>query len=368
MAPVAVTRGHFAKEAQMKHTLKLAVVVLATVLLLSVGIERSGNGVIAPQATSAQGPVRTTAPVATAPDASAPGNAITLESPYRTKARMFRGQLHAHTTNSDGTQSPAAVVAAYKKAGYDFVAITDHNYNTPNPAIPGILFIPGVENDHTCLHENRINATTVAPGARLSQDVIDQARAEGSFVQINHPDWPGSYPANPCWSDKALLDVRGYDAIEAWNSSNDPSNNNAERRIDMLLSNGRRTNLTAVDDCHDVRQAYCMTASVNVFAESLTVADVMANLKSGNFYASFGVVISSVTANAGTVAVTVPKKCDIEFVADGGKVTKTERDVLAASYAVRGDEKYVRIRVTRHGDFHRAWTNPIYVTIGPTGG
>lgn len=353
----------------MKNVLKLGVVVLTTILLLSVGIKRSGTGGVATQATSAQQPVRTTVAGAAAPDASVTaGTVITLESPYRPKAKMFRGQLHAHTTNSDGTQSPAAVVAAYKKAGYDFVAITDHNHNTPDPGVPGILFVPGVENDHTCLHENRINARTVAPGARLPQDVIDQARAEGSFVQINHPDWPGSYPTNPCWSDKALLDVSGYDAIETWNSSNDATNNNAERRVDMLLSNGRRTNLTAVDDCHDVRHAYCMTASVNVFADDLTLADVMANLKAGNFYASFGAVISSVTVNAGTVAVTVPKKCDIEFVANGGKVVKTERDALTASYAVTGDEKYVRVRVTRRADLRRAWTNPVYVTVRQLGG
>lgn len=348
----------------MKHAVRLGAVVLATILLLSLGAERSGNGVESPPAAVEPIPVRT-ADASVSPTGAASGTDLKLESPYRGKSRMFRGQLHAHTTNSDGTQSPAQVMAAYKKAGYDFVAISDHNFNTPDPGVPGILFIPGVENDHTCLHENRINATTVAPGPRTPQDVIDQARKEGSFVQINHPDWPGSYPANPCWSDKALLAVTGYDAIETWNSSNDPSNNNAERRVDMLLSNGRRTNLTAVDDCHDVRHAYCMTASVNVFADALTVSDVMANLKSGNFYASFGAIISSVTVNGPTVAVAVPKKSDIEFIANGGKVVKTERDSLTASYAVKGDEKYVRIRVTIRSNYRRAWSNPIYVSSRP---
>src|SRR5688572_19804480 len=156
-----------------------------------------------------------------------PTKGITITSPYRPKAHIYRGQLHAHTTNSDGRQSPAAVMAAYRDHGYHFAAITDHNFNTPDPGVRGILFIPGVENDHTCLHENRINAATVAPGARLSQDVIDQSRHEGSFVQINHPDWPGSYPKNPCWTDAALLAVRDYDAIEVWNNSNEWNNSNA---------------------------------------------------------------------------------------------------------------------------------------------
>jgi hypothetical protein len=47
---------------------------------------------------------------------------------------------------------------------------------------------------------------------------------------------------------------------------------------------------------------------------------------------------------------------------------KTERDVLAASYAVHGDEKYVRVRVTRRADQRRAWTNPVYVTVRQLGG
>ena len=36
------------------------------------------------------------------------------------------GNLHAHTTFSDGVKEPAQLVAAYEALGYDFLAITDH--------------------------------------------------------------------------------------------------------------------------------------------------------------------------------------------------------------------------------------------------
>jgi hypothetical protein len=39
---------------------------------------------------------------------------------------LLRGNLHAHTTFSDGVRSPAALVAEYESRGYDFLAITDH--------------------------------------------------------------------------------------------------------------------------------------------------------------------------------------------------------------------------------------------------
>jgi predicted metal-dependent phosphoesterase TrpH len=38
----------------------------------------------------------------------------------------LKGNLHTHTTLSDGTLSPEETVRRYRQAGYDFVAITDH--------------------------------------------------------------------------------------------------------------------------------------------------------------------------------------------------------------------------------------------------
>ncbi len=290
---------------------------------------------------------------------------IVFDSPYEQRAQVYRGQLHAHTTNSDGTQSPAAVMTAYRAAGYDFVAITDHNVHTSDPKVSGVLFIPGVENDHGCQHENRIDVGSIAPGARVSQDVIDRARSEGSFVQINHPDWPGSYPKNPCWSDKALLALHDYDAVEVWNASDDDTNNNAEIRIDTLLSEGRRTFLTAVDDCHDVRAAYCMTSSVYVFANALSKSEVMTGLRQGNFYASSGALISEILVDRGVITVTVPTPSQIEFIANCGRVVKNAPNVLGANYAANGSEKTIRMRVTAPNR-RRAWTNPLYVVTKQT--
>ncbi|OGL15010.1 MAG: hypothetical protein A3F92_09065 [Candidatus Rokubacteria bacterium RIFCSPLOWO2_12_FULL_71_22] len=39
---------------------------------------------------------------------------------------LLRGNLHAHTTYSDGVERPARLIAAYEALGYDFLAITDH--------------------------------------------------------------------------------------------------------------------------------------------------------------------------------------------------------------------------------------------------
>ncbi len=39
---------------------------------------------------------------------------------------LLRGNLHAHTTLSDGIRSPASLIDEYESLGYDFLAITDH--------------------------------------------------------------------------------------------------------------------------------------------------------------------------------------------------------------------------------------------------
>ena len=41
--------------------------------------------------------------------------------------RWYKGSLHAHTINSDGDSPPYDVLTWYKRHGYHFLAITDHN-------------------------------------------------------------------------------------------------------------------------------------------------------------------------------------------------------------------------------------------------
>ncbi|WP_410651993.1 PHP domain-containing protein [Amycolatopsis sp. cmx-4-54] len=62
----------------------------------------------------------------------------------------MRIDLHAHSTASDGTDSPAGLVAAAAKAGLDVVAITDHDTTAGwAPAAealpPGLTLVPGAE-------------------------------------------------------------------------------------------------------------------------------------------------------------------------------------------------------------------------------
>jgi hypothetical protein len=48
------------------------------------------------------------------------------------RLRPYRGDLHCHTWYSDGREAPAILAANYRKAGYDFLAITDHERYEPS--------------------------------------------------------------------------------------------------------------------------------------------------------------------------------------------------------------------------------------------
>ena len=43
------------------------------------------------------------------------------------KTHWYKGNLHTHSLWSDGDDFPDSIVARYKRMGYHFLALTDHN-------------------------------------------------------------------------------------------------------------------------------------------------------------------------------------------------------------------------------------------------
>ena len=51
------------------------------------------------------------------------------------QVQRHRAALHTHTLQSDGYQSVAEVVHAYRRAGYSILSLTDHDWNWPNARV-----------------------------------------------------------------------------------------------------------------------------------------------------------------------------------------------------------------------------------------
>ena len=87
---------------------------------------------------------------------------------------LLRGNLHAHTTFSDGVRSPAALLEEYERRGYDFLAITDHEdhenleWSAYEHALaglaPALLLFRGIELNYPrfAQHVGRVNGDTEA--------------------------------------------------------------------------------------------------------------------------------------------------------------------------------------------------------------
>jgi hypothetical protein len=74
---------------------------------------------------------------------------------------LFKGNLHAHTTFSDGRRPIYEVIERYREMGYDFLAITDHEdrilddywFNIP-PGDDRMLVLPGIELNYEPLSQH----------------------------------------------------------------------------------------------------------------------------------------------------------------------------------------------------------------------
>ena len=116
---------------------------------------------------------------------------ITYLNPYAGRgAEWYKGSIHSHTTESDGRLSPKQMCEVYRKAGYDFVAITDHNRVTDTRPCSSSDFItiPGVEIGSRPDHVLHIGAESLHTGSNMSE-ALQGLREEPGVAIIAHPHW-----------------------------------------------------------------------------------------------------------------------------------------------------------------------------------
>ena len=59
--------------------------------------------------------------------------------------KWYKGNLHMHTTRSDGRRSYEDAVETYRQAGYDFIAVTDHWVYNEGEQQDDFLILSGCE-------------------------------------------------------------------------------------------------------------------------------------------------------------------------------------------------------------------------------
>jgi hypothetical protein len=292
-------------------------------------------------------------------------------SPYNPMpANSYKGNVHFHTTTSDGSNTIAEMMAAYEAAGYDFAVVTDHDAVNVDPSVADILYIGGVEetaNDPATLpvistHMSVFPAASNVVGYPDLQSIID---ADAAAVHIlNHPNVS---LATPAWGfvipTSVALALTDYDAIEIYNWASEHSGDYLGYALEMwddLLTAGKRVWGIASDDAHADAWAFC-GAWVHVFAAECTQAAIVAAIKAGQFYATQGPALT-IAETGTTLTVSCADSSNFSFYKTGGALVETISAAMSATHAYigQGNPKYIRCEVTRISDGLKAWTQPIF--------
>lgn len=325
--------------------------------------------------------------------------------------RWYRGDLHSHSTISDGVLSPDLLAKHAEREGLDFLAITDHN-RWAYPWFPDgapVLVIPGIEVTMPYGHFNVFaegpdepgwvdllpplkeweGETREEPGA--ARELLSEARAAGLRCSINHPrlfPW--------AWGDPEV-DLASISYLEVWNDPTWPENRAANpAALEMWtrwLNAGLRVTAVGGSDFHDpepkrrgdgvrIDGHRVGIPRTYVLAEGCTPVSILQALDAGRVYVTMGPTIELfATGPAGEVGIggdlgaaagplEVEASCAgvgdlrLELVRDGRRVASAEGAGgagLSARFELKPDRAgWFRVDVRDARGEVCAFSNPIF--------
>lgn len=294
--------------------------------------------------------------------------------PFCQPGQWFRGNLHVHSTTSDGQRTPDQVIDWYRMHDYQFLALTDHRtLSEGRVEASGFVVLSGIEVDGR--DEQAGLYHVVGVGLQREPDLGEDTTlsmqlatsrllAAGGLVFLAHPYWSGQM-------SKDLLDLEGCLGIEVYNGGCevDDARGFSSVHWDDLLAAGRRLSGIAVDDAHwrngtkDAGLGW-----VWVKAPTLTPQAVLDALASGSFYASSGPRLLDLRYDPGArrVSVCCSPVVSIDFVGNrwlSRRITAPPGQTLTqASHELYDGQTYVRVACLDSAG-HWAWSNPVFVGV-----
>ena len=303
------------------------------------------------------------------------------------KAQWFKGNIHTHTNVAGGDADPETVVRWYRRHGYDFLVLSDHNhltlfeYGQGKRPFRRPLMIPGEEITATIksgtvpIHINGIgisrliepiDAGEVVPTIQANVDAVLEA---GGIASINHPNYRWAF------DHQAIIQVTGASLLEVYNGLLTTNVDGGVGKLsyegiwDGVLSAGRVIFGAATDDSHNYNDFTYLKANpgrgwVVVRAREFSAEAIVDALAAGDFYSSTGVTLSEVSSSQESVRLRIEQIGNLIYTT---RFTGHEGTLLAEVtgtepvYRIRGDEGYVRGVVYGSGGGTKAWTQPVFI-------
>ena len=215
------------------------------------------------------------------------------------EGEWYKGDLHCHSTHSDGDSSVQEVIASAESKGLDFFVITDHDgsmdgsptqWYDPDYHSERMVMLYGVEWTTGLGHANvwasrpfDYGDLWLANRARDAQTAIHAAHVQNALFSINHPSTLFGRP----WEYEAY---EGIDSIEIWNAMYLlPNFSFVSTRVfwdDHLLS-GKRIPGVGGSDTHQLKgfEAYFLRhaePTTWVYAGERSAEAILAGIRAGH--------------------------------------------------------------------------------------
>ncbi len=281
---------------------------------------------------------------------------------------FYKGNLHCHTTLSDGELPPEDVISLYRVLGYDFLAITDHRRLSPPTHMEGnMLVLSGMEMDYMlpseALHIIGIGMDAAYADSRVyrqgPQAAIQDMRAHGGRAILAHPAWS----LNTLGTLSALRDVTAaeiYNSVSTipWNGDRADSSS----LLDVAAAHGCPFRFVASDDSHGYNGEAGRSFTM-VQADELTQEGLLRALDEGRFYASQGPRFEQLTLENGYLTLRCSPADTVIFYsnlvwAEGRCIVKQGQTEAVYDLRANSGETFVRCQLI-DSKGKSAWSNPI---------
>ena len=198
---------------------------------------------------------------------------------------LLKFEPHLHTLHSDGADSVAAMFEACQAAGYDAVALTDHNTLSGLPeaieaaARLGLVVVPGVEVTTFRGHALALGVQRVPEWRDLEARGMDalaaEVRAQDGVLSVCHPAALGSPYCSGCAWEWPIAPS----AVDMWEVFNDPGPEVPLALWRKLLQAGGHVAPVAAGAVHSVAEAARPRQTTYLYARERSAAGVLEALR-----------------------------------------------------------------------------------------
>ena len=311
------------------------------------------------------------------------------------KKNYYKGNMHCHSTQSDGAFTPLELKNIYKEKGYSFLALTDHEVLYDNSYLDDEDFISITSTEYAikefpsestlinfdmkvchlnlyakdqhntnsfCYNSilDHYSSASVREenvkkfghherpySAKGINQLIKTANENGFFVTYNHPKWSLE-------NYKQYSKYKGLWALEVCNGSALNCHGSFEYNIDVyddMLKDGKKLFISSGDDNHNegksLKDSFGTFIMVN--AKSLTYENIINALLKGKFYSSQGPTITSLVLDGNKVKIKCSNAKQI-FLSTSNRYTqralaKEGEFVNEAEFVLHKSTKYFRLDV-----------------------